>query len=290
MFNSERHASATAVPPSAATNRLGALRQVMVDESQLFQYEMEKKTVVLHEEASTLRQQLNALDQHVSYEAKQRVTADEDLARSLDKKVTAAGNALLAFVDQHCRKIEQQVLALEEGVDHTLLDTHRARSAQDKLLTDIRKDHHDAIADLHKDLGATNLNVVEFEGRFAAELSKSCGLLEDRMTLDLSIQQRISADLVNDVRAALSKRTKADEEYEGSIGILMLEAKEVHKSLADCTTKRNDAFAAFTETMDSMVQEVHEAVKKMNLSRGSELLMPRRSSAPRRTSADSARK
>jgi hypothetical protein len=214
----------------------------------------------------------------VSYEAKQRVTSDESLARLLDKQMLDSGTSFLRVVDQNCQRMQGEAVLMQVQVDRAIDETQRVRSAQEDLLKVVRQDHHDAMALLHKSLDETKMSTIEFEGRFAGDMRKSVGALDDRITLDLSIQHRVSTELVTEVRTALSKRTKAEEQYEANIGLQMLRERELHMQLGDCSAKRRDAFSAFAETMDNMVHEVHDAVKKMNLSRGSELLMPRRHS------------
>lgn len=282
MFNNtghtarQRQGSSAGVVPSSATNRLGVLRQSLVDDAQQFHYLMEAKTVALREQMNSVRLQMVALDQHVSHEAAQRTKADEDIARSVDAKWAAVDKGFMAFVNQHCQRVERDATLVESRIQQSLDETIRARTAQDELLAVVRDNHRSAIAELHAALDALKISVIEFEGRFAGEMSKRCGQLEDRVTLNLSIQQRVSMDLVAEVRTALSKRTKEEDQHEANVGVLMLEVRQVQKQLADCAAKRADGFAAFTETMNSMVLEVNDAVKKMSLSRGSEYLLPKK--------------
>jgi hypothetical protein len=274
---SPRRATTSAdIVPSSATNRLGTLRQSLVEDAQHFHDIMEKRTIALREQMNAVRMQLVALDQRVSYEAKNRVKADEDIARSLDEKMEAVDRGFMKFINQHCQRIEGSASELQASIDNAIEDTTRSRGAQDAQLKTVRDDHRNAVAELHKALDATKVSSIEFESKFASDMGRQCGQLEDRITLNLSIQNRVSMELVTDVRTALSKRTKEDDQHEANLGVVMLDLKQIQKQLESCAAKRSDAFAAFTETMDSMVLEVNDAVKKMNMSRGSDHLSPRR--------------
>ncbi|CUF59808.1 Hypothetical protein, putative, partial [Bodo saltans] len=125
----------------------------------------------------------------------------------------------MKFLNQHCERIEHNTAQLQRSIDHSIDDTKRSRGAQDALLKVVRDDHRNAVAELNKSLDTAKVSTIEFEGKFAAEMGRQCGQLEDRITLNLSIQNRISMELVTEVRTALSKRTKEEDQHEANLGV-----------------------------------------------------------------------
>lgn len=273
---------------SAAATKIEALRSSLRQGTEQFQFAVEKRGAEIGAEGQSLRRELFVLDQHVCHEAKNREQGDEAVLAFLDRALEESCRKYDDFFRSTSSRISSSVNGLDTRLQASLDEISERRASQEALLDAIRNEHHDSIAELNRELNATRSDVIRFETQFSHQLSASIGQLEDRMTIELSIRQRMAADVRQEAAAMLGK-DDAQKQFEKQTGELLVAANELKNHIKRNALQREDASAAFSETLTAMVQEVDAAVKKMSASRGLEQLVKKREQLQQREAARASR-
>lgn len=252
---------------SAATNKLISLRTRLQDESQAFHYQMEKKASQVSVDLRSLKQEFFALDQQVCSEAHRRVDDDRHLEKLAAELIHEADASFLDYLQRHMAPITDHLRLLDTKMDLLIQQTKSERDEQESLLAAIQNDHYSAVGALMKQLDQTKVMASGFETEHTFKRTQAVRKMEEKLTTDLQIRQRLSSSL-QDQFVQMIQKDQGKRSTDVLVGSLMLRLEKLRADLASNTKKREAGSAAFAETMDAMVTEVNGAVKKMNLGRG----------------------
>jgi hypothetical protein len=249
--------------------RLQSIRQRMVQTSEEFMEELDKRDAKLHDQHRATREMYAHVEQAVVAESQRRAGIDHLLEATLDTRLSEVTKILDDAVSLQFARLEKAVTLVTDKIESVLSDIHDERRAHDEFVVAFQKEAAAISAELYREVERQRASRVEFETNFNRQRTKEMSFLSEQLGIQAQLRGKCSEALQDDL--ARVGRLLEKESYMKTCGSLLREVDETKLKAQEHAKLRESSQQALADAMSMLVQQINESFTDM--SRGTRVLM-----------------
>ena len=250
--------------------RLQSMRQRMVQTSEAFIDEIDKRDAKLHDQHRALRELFSNAEQAVVAESHRRSEIDRLLENTLESRMLDMSRLLESAVDSQCAQLEDAIAVISGKLEHVFHDIQQDRRGHGETIAAFHKQAVTASAELMREVEKEKSIRVDFETAFSGRCTKELSYISEQVGIQTQLRGKSDETLKDDLGRI--GRLLEKESYQQSCGALLRDIEEAKRLSRERSAEREASQQALTDAMGQLVQQVNESFAKLNMYRGTHVL------------------